>query len=84
MADKEKAKETRPEKKAKASKKKIGVFKRIATFFKEMKSEVKKVVWPSPKQVVNNTLAVIVTIVISGAFVGVVDWAFKQLIQWLI
>ncbi len=84
MADELKAKETKPVKKAKASKnKKPGVFKRIGTFLKEMKSELSKVVWPSLKQVVNNTMAVIVVIVLSSVFIGLIDWFFKFLINLL-
>ena len=29
-------------------------------FFKDFKAELKKVIWPTPKQVLNNTIAVIV------------------------
>ena len=43
--------------------KKAGFFKRaarkIANFFREMKSELKKVVWPSKKDVLHDTLVVI-------------------------
>ena len=37
--------------------------KRLAKWFREMKSELKKVVWPSGKQLLNNTLLVSVLIV---------------------
>ena len=37
--------------------KKLGFFKRVAKWFREMKSELKKVVWPTPKQFGKNTLA---------------------------
>ena len=39
---------------------------KIVKFFKEVKSEMKKVVWPSKKQIVNNTLIVIAAVVIIG------------------
>ena len=59
--------------------KKPGLIARIKTFWKETKSEVKKVVWPSPKQVLNNTLIVIAVVVMAAVFIGVVDAAFKFL-----
>ena len=59
--------------------KKPGFFTKIKNFWKETKSEVKKVVWPSPKQVLNNTLIVIAVVVIAAVFIGVVDAAFKAL-----
>jgi preprotein translocase subunit SecE len=30
--------------------------KRVAKWFRELKSELKKVIWPTPKQITNNTL----------------------------
>ena len=71
-------------KKAVKKDKKPNVFKRIGKFFKELKSEVSKVVWPSPKQVVNNTVTVLVITIISAAFVGVIDWLFKTAVSLVI
>lgn len=42
-------------------------------FFVETKSELKKIVWPTPKQVVNNTIIVLITILVVGAFIWVLD-----------
>ena len=39
----------------------------IATFFKGLVSEIKKVVWPSKKQIINNTIVVLAVCLISGA-----------------
>ena len=59
-----------------AEAKKANWFKRtlgaIARYFRELRSELKKVVWPTPKQVLKNTLIVIGCVVIVGLFV----WAF--------
>ena len=41
-------------------------------FFKDMKSELKKVVWPSTRQVINNTLLVVgLVIVVSLVVLGI-------------
>ncbi len=50
---------------------------RIVKFFKEVKSEMKKVVWPSKKQVVNNTLIVIAAVVIVGVIIAIFDAIFR-------
>ena len=42
-------------------------------YFRELKSELKKVVWPTPKQVAKNTLIVVVAVVIIGATVSLFD-----------
>ena len=34
-------------------------------FFKDFKAELKKVIWPTPKQIVNNTIAVITIVIIT-------------------
>ena len=46
--------------------------------WKGFKSEVKKIVWPSRKQVVKNTLVVIVVVVICAIIIGALDYAFSQ------
>ena len=46
------------------------------SFFKSFKGELKKVSWPTPKQLVNNTIAVIVIVVVIAAIVFVLDLAF--------
>ncbi len=48
-------------------------------FFKDFKAELKKVTWPTPKQLINNTVAVIVIVVIIGAIVFVLDAIFEAM-----
>lgn len=45
-------------------------------FFKDFKAELKKVIWPTPKQVVNSTIAVITIVIITAAIVFALDLAF--------
>lgn len=47
-------------------------------FFKDFKAELKKVIWPTPKQLVNNTVAVITIVLITAAIVFVLDVAFDM------
>ena len=60
--------------------KKPGLFKRIAKWFREMKSELKKVIWPTPKQLAKNT-GVSLAVMVASA---IVIWGFDQLAQMLI
>lgn len=48
-------------------------FKSIASFFKSVKSEGKKVVWAKPKEVLRNTIIVIVVCTIVGVAIYGVD-----------
>lgn len=67
----------KPEKKAE---KKPGFFARtghtISKWFRDFKSECKKIVWPTRKQVINNTLVVIAVAVVVCILVYVMDVSF--------
>ncbi|MBQ1264076.1 MAG: preprotein translocase subunit SecE [Oscillospiraceae bacterium] len=47
--------------------------KRIARWFREMRSELKKVVWPTKSQMINNTIIVLVCVLIVGICIWVFD-----------
>ena len=61
-----------------AEAKKANWFKRffgaIARYFRELRSELKKVTWPTPKQVLKNTLIVLASVVIVGIFIWMFDF----------
>ncbi len=48
-------------------------------FFKDFKAELKKVIWPTSKQVANNTVAVITIVLLTAAIVFVLDLVFETL-----
>ena len=52
---------------------------RNTSYFKEMKAELKKVVWPTPKELLNNTIAVITFVLIVAIIVFVLDLCFDNL-----
>lgn len=56
---------------------KLGFFARIGKWFRDMKAELKKVIWPTKKEVGNNTLVAVAMIVASA----VVIWGFDELAQ---
>ena len=45
---------------------KPGFFKRVGQWFREMKSELKKVVWPTPKALAKNTAVSVVFMLVSA------------------
>ena len=63
--------------KEKANKKDVSKNKK--SFFKDFKAELKKVVWPTPKQLVNNTIAVITIVIITGIIVFALDFVFNKI-----
>ena len=48
-------------------------------FFKDFKAELKRVIWPTPKQLVNNTVAVITIVLITAIIVFALDFVFKSI-----
>ena len=56
---------------------KLGFFARVKKWFRDMKSELKKVVWPTPKQTAKNVGVALVVIVVCA----VVLWAFDSAAQ---
>ena len=48
-------------------------------FFKDFKAELKRVVWPTPKQLLNSTIAVITIVLVIGVTVFVLDMGFELL-----
>ena len=57
---------------------------KIARYFRELRSELKKVVWSTPKQVAKNTLIVIVCVLVVGVFIWLFDFVARFGIDALI
>ena len=57
------------------------IFARVIAFFKDYKSEIKKIVWPGGREVAKNTSIVIVICLIIGAFIWLLDWGLVKLIE---
>lgn len=62
------------------AKEKVGVFTRIKSFFIDCKSEIKKIIWPTPKATFKNTAIVLVMILVVGVFVFLLDTGLMQLL----
>jgi len=55
-----------------------------AYFLKEVRSELKKVTWPTKDQVIRLTGVVIIISLIVGAFVGGLDFLFTKLVEIIV
>ena len=58
--------------------------KKAGKFFRDIRSEFKKISWPTKKQVWNNTLVVLVTVLIFGVVIWGLDLALTSLRNLLI
>ena len=64
---------------ASKEKKEIKNSKDKTSFMKSFKAELKKVVWPTPKQLFNNTTAVLAIVIITALIVFVLDFTFEAM-----
>ena len=75
------------DKKAKAAKKKKKDAKkqgRIKRWFKDLRGELKKVTWPSAKDVVKNVGIVIACVLSVGVCIWVFDWLARAVVDALL
>ena len=56
-------------------------WQKTAQFFREVKVELKKVTWPSRKETITSTSVVVVLVLLSSFFLGVVDLGLSRLIR---
>jgi len=62
---------------------KPNVFARLGAYFRDVRAEMKRVVWPSPDEVRNSSVVVIVTLIFFAAFIAVTDLVVQQFITLL-
>lgn len=60
------------------------MFERIKTFFKEVKMELGKVVFPTREEVVGSTKVLIVMVLIISFFLGAVDLLLSKLVGMIV
>ena len=68
----------------KAKDKKPGFFERLKRWFREMRSELKKVSWPTAKATMKNVGIVVVCVIIVGLVIGVFDVLVKAVVDALL
>lgn len=63
---------------------KITIPKRIVRFFRDYKSETKKIVWPGFKEVIKNTAIVLIMCLIIGVLIWLIDFGLGQLLNLIL
>jgi len=59
-------------------------FESVKQFLREVKTELKKVTWPSRKDTLSGTAVVLVAVFIIAIFLGIVDSGLSNLIKALL
>lgn len=75
--------ETKSKKSAKAKKSKPSVKDRIVAFWKGVKAEFRKIIWPSKESLKNQTIAVLVVSVILSVFIRFFDIACQYVVEFI-
>jgi preprotein translocase subunit SecE len=60
------------------------MIKKFLQFLKEARIELKKVSWPTRKEIVGSTTLVVVVSVLAGVFLGILDYFFFRAVYGLI
>ena len=56
------------------------IFNKVNNFIKEAIAELRKVIWPTKKDLKNSTFVVISTIIIASLFIGLIDIFFTKVL----
>jgi preprotein translocase subunit SecE len=59
---------------------KLKVWKRIARLFREVRGELKKVIWPTRQQLVNSTVSVLIACLL----IGIIIWIADALLRFVV
>ena len=60
------------------------IWQRAIDFLREVKSELRKVVWPPRKQVMTSTIVVLVLVIIAASFLGLVDFILARIVKLIL
>jgi len=62
---------------------KPGVFTRLGNYFRDVRSEMKRVVWPNRPEVINSSVVVIVALIFFAVFIAMTDIVVQRIITTL-
>ena len=60
-----------------------GRFERMRVFLSEVRNELKRVTWPSQKEVYATTVVVIVTSIFFGLYLFILDIGIDRIVTWI-
>ena len=57
-----------------------GLFARMGLYYRQVVAELRKVIWPTRKELVSYTWVVLIFVTVMIAFVSLCDWGFSKAI----
>ncbi|HET8660882.1 MAG TPA: preprotein translocase subunit SecE [Micromonosporaceae bacterium] len=73
----------RAERPAKKEGERLGIFGRIGRFVREVVAELRKVIWPTRKELLTYTVVVVVFVSVMLTIVGLLDLGFAKAVLWV-
>ena len=73
----------RAERPAKKEGERVGLFGRIGRFVREVVAELRKVIWPTRKELLTYTVVVVVFVSVMLTIVGLLDLGFAKAVLWV-
>ena len=61
----------------------MGLFARIGRFFREVVAELRKVIWPTRKELLTYTAVVVTFVAVVMAIVAGLDFGFAKAVLWV-
>ncbi|MFC3501422.1 preprotein translocase subunit SecE [Micromonospora krabiensis] len=61
----------------------VGLFGRIARFFREVVAELRKVIWPTRKELLTYTAVVVTFVAVMLTIVAALDYGFAKGVLWV-
>lgn len=80
VATKERPRAERP---ARKDSERVGVFGRIGRFVREVVAELRKVIWPTRKELLTYTAVVVAFVSVMLAIVFLLDYGFAKAVLWV-
>lgn len=74
---------TESDDKAKKDTERVGFFGRIARFVREVVAELRKVIWPTRKELVTYAVVVVFFIAVLMSIIAGFDYGFASAVQWV-
>lgn len=57
---------------------------KVRTFLREVVAETKKTTWPTRKETIASTVVVVIAVLLTALYLGVVDFLLSSAVRWLI
>lgn len=62
----------------------VGIVARSGRFLREVRAELRKVSWPTRKELISYTVIVLIAVLVVALYIGAIDFVFALLLDLVI